>query len=206
MRHRQKPGFSEKPGFFGVAAASRVGESLLHVVRTPRDRPCPIADPTGGRGADPAQRPAGCGVPQAAGAPARVGDGLPHRAYCPLRPANACGDQALVEAILARQPWMVGFTCYVWNIERTLWIAAQLKRRQPDVKIVFGGPEITADNAWVLEQESLDYAVLGEGEQTFVELLAALGGPSLPARSHSGTPAAARRSAAVAAHAAGAAR
>ena len=92
----------------------------------------------------------------------------------PVALVNACGDRALVEAILARQPWMVGFTCYVWNIERTLWIAAQLKRRRPDVQIVLGGPEITADNAWVLEQGALDYAVLGEGEQTFVELLSAL--------------------------------
>lgn len=92
----------------------------------------------------------------------------------PMPLVNAGGDQALVEAILARQPWMVGFTCYVWNVERTLWIAAQLKRLQADIKIVLGGPEITADNAWVLEHGSADYAVLGEGEQTFVELLAAL--------------------------------
>ena len=33
----------------------------------------------------------------------------------------------LVEAILAGEPWMVGFTCYLWNIERTLWIAERLK-------------------------------------------------------------------------------
>lgn len=92
----------------------------------------------------------------------------------PVPLVNACGDRGLVEAILARQPWLVGLTCYVWNIERTLWVAAELKRRRPDIKIVCGGPEITADNAWVLQQEAFDYAVLGEGEQTFAELLAAL--------------------------------
>jgi radical SAM superfamily enzyme YgiQ (UPF0313 family) len=69
---------------------------------------------------------------------------------------------------------MVGFTCYVWNIDRTLWIAEHLKRRRPDLHIVLGGPEITGDNAWVLEHGAVDYAVLGEGEQTFVELLSAL--------------------------------
>ena len=41
--------------------------------------------------------------------------------------ANALGDQGLVAAILSRQPWLVGFTCYLWNIERTLWIAGRLK-------------------------------------------------------------------------------
>ena len=126
--------------------------------------------------------------------------------------ANTLGDQGLVEAILARQPWMVGFTCYLWNIDRTLWVIQQLKLRRPDLRVVIGGPEVTADNAWVMDrlagkgdrrllceapegpfrqkvpvpfspelggrlEESpgpLDYAVLGEGEQTFVDLLEAL--------------------------------
>ena len=92
----------------------------------------------------------------------------------PTAVANASGDQALVNAILARQPWLVGFTCYVWNIERTLWIADRLKRLRPELQIVLGGPELTADNAWVLDDAAVDYAVFGEGEQTFAELLAAL--------------------------------
>jgi len=94
--------------------------------------------------------------------------------WLPAALVNAGGDQALADAILARQPWLVGLTCYVWNIERALWLAACLKRRRPDLRIVLGGPEITADNAWVLQHAAIDYAVLGEGEQTFAELLAAL--------------------------------
>jgi len=90
----------------------------------------------------------------------------------PAALANGLGDQAMIEAILARQPWMVGFTCYVWNIERTLWIARQLKQRQPELMVLLGGPEITPDNAWVLQQPAIDYAVLGEGESTFAALLA----------------------------------
>ena len=62
--------------------------------------------------------------------------------------ANALGDQALVEEILGRQPFMVGFTCYLWNIERTLWIAQRLKQSQPGLRILLGGPEITADNSF----------------------------------------------------------
>ncbi|HVC92361.1 MAG TPA: radical SAM protein [Pirellulales bacterium] len=88
--------------------------------------------------------------------------------------ANTLGDQGLVEAILMRGPFLVGFTCYLWNIDRTLWIAARLKERCPDLRVVLGGPEITADNAWVLEQMAVDYAAIGEGEQTFCELLQAL--------------------------------
>ena len=87
--------------------------------------------------------------------------------------ANSLGDQGLIRAILARQPWMVGFTCYVWNVERTLWIAQRLKQRRPELIVVLGGPEITADNARVLQNPAVDYAVLGEGEQTFARLLQA---------------------------------
>ncbi len=67
---------------------------------------------------------------------------------------------------------MVGFTCYLWNVERSLWIAGRLKQRRPELKVLLGGPEITADNRWVLENTAVDYAVLGEGEATFAELLA----------------------------------
>ncbi len=92
----------------------------------------------------------------------------------PPRLANTLGDRGLVAAILDRRPWLVGFSCYVWNIERALWIAARLKEADPHIQIVLGGPEITEDNAWVLAHPAVDYAVLGEGEQTFAELLAAL--------------------------------
>ncbi len=92
----------------------------------------------------------------------------------PAALANSLGDQGLIRAILARQPWMVGFTCYVWNVERTLWIAQRLKQRRPDLIVLVGGPEVTADNTSVLQNPAVDYAVLGEGEQTFAQLLAAL--------------------------------
>jgi radical SAM superfamily enzyme YgiQ (UPF0313 family) len=98
----------------------------------------------------------------------------------PAAQANTLGDHALAEAIADRDPWMVGFTCYLWNIERTLWVARELKRQRPGVRIVLGGPEITADNAWVLGTADYDFAVIGEGEQTFAQLLLGLLGDDLP--------------------------
>jgi radical SAM superfamily enzyme YgiQ (UPF0313 family) len=92
----------------------------------------------------------------------------------PTVQSNYLGDVALVEAILHAQPWLIGFTCYLWNIERTLWIAQQIKARHPEIVIVIGGPEVTRDNAWVLHHPAVDYAVIGEGEQTFADLLPAL--------------------------------
>ncbi len=98
----------------------------------------------------------------------------------PAKQANTLGDQALVEALAACEPWLVGFTCYLWNIERTLWVAAELKRRRPEVRIVLGGPEITADNAWVLDTPDYEFAVIGEGEQTFAQMLLGLLGDDSP--------------------------
>jgi radical SAM superfamily enzyme YgiQ (UPF0313 family) len=92
----------------------------------------------------------------------------------PAALANWLGDRALVEALLEREPWMVGFTCYLWNVQRTLWIAARLKERRPDLRILVGGPEITPDNDWVLQAPPVDWAAVGEGEQTFAELLEGL--------------------------------
>jgi radical SAM superfamily enzyme YgiQ (UPF0313 family) len=92
----------------------------------------------------------------------------------PTSAANYRSDQGLVEEILAREPWLVGFTCYLWNIDRTLWIAQVLKARRPELLILLGGPEITADNDWVLAHPAVDYAAIGEGEQTFCDLLHAL--------------------------------
>ena len=45
----------------------------------------------------------------------------------PAHLCNRLGDRALAAAILDRRPQLVGFTCYLWNIQRTLWIARQLK-------------------------------------------------------------------------------
>lgn len=104
----------------------------------------------------------------------------------PARQANALGDQALVEALAARNPWLVGFTCYLWNIERTLWVARDLKRLRPDTRIVIGGPEITSDNAWVLDTPDYDFAVIGEGEQTFAELLLRLRNEEIPSATIAG--------------------
>src|SRR4051812_4695048 len=79
----------------------------------------------------------------------------------PAPHANSLGDHALAAAITSREPWLVGFTCYLWNIERTLWLAREVKRLSPRTRVVLGGPEVTADNAWLLESDAYDFAVIG---------------------------------------------
>ena len=92
----------------------------------------------------------------------------------PARLANTLSDQGLAAEIVDRKPWLVGWTCYLWNIERSLHVARLVKSTHPEMRMLLGGPEITADNAWVLQRPEVDFAAIGEGEQTFVELLADL--------------------------------
>lgn len=84
---------------------------------------------------------------------------------------DIAGDAALVEAICSESPDVVGFTCYVWNIARTLHIAQRIKEGLPGVRIIAGGPEITASFLSDVPGTAIDIAAIGEGERTFVELL-----------------------------------
>ncbi len=90
------------------------------------------------------------------------------------------GDAALLEAIVARRPDLLALSLYTWNSERSLALALRAKAALPDLLVVAGGPEVQADNQWLITHPALDLAALGEGEQTFAELLAALAGGARP--------------------------
>jgi Fe-S oxidoreductase len=84
---------------------------------------------------------------------------------------DSAGDAQLVEAIVAQRPSLLGLSLYTWNSERTLTIAQQVKARLPDLQVIVGGPEVQTDNSWLLAHPAVDVAVIGEGEQTFADLL-----------------------------------
>ncbi len=87
--------------------------------------------------------------------------------------ADYAGDAALVEAIAAYAPQILGLSLYTWNSERTLAIAERAKAILPGLIVIGGGPEVQHDNTWLLAHPGIDIAVVGEGEQTFVDLLRA---------------------------------
>lgn len=85
--------------------------------------------------------------------------------------ADHAGDARLVQAIVARAPDVLGFSLYTWNSERSLDIARRVRQQLPALQVIVGGPEVQRDNLWVLEHPAVDLAVLGEGEQTFADVL-----------------------------------
>ncbi|MCM3568703.1 B12-binding domain-containing radical SAM protein [Neobacillus mesonae] len=78
----------------------------------------------------------------------------------------------IVSDLFQQKPNIIGFSCYIWNIEETLKVVNILKKIDPSVYIVLGGPEVTYDTCWWMENyPEIDFIVTGEGEQTFKQLL-----------------------------------
>jgi hypothetical protein len=85
--------------------------------------------------------------------------------------ASYFGCRMLVERIVALKPAILGFTLYLWNVERSLHIAREVKKRLPYIQVVVGGPEVSGAAVHLLSDSHIDIAVDGEGEITFVEIV-----------------------------------
>ncbi len=100
----------------------------------------------------------------------------------------------LVPDILARCPDAVGFSTTTSAFPGGAAIASRLKEKRPDLPIVFGGVHPTSIWARLLKgYPAIDAIVVGEGEESFVELAKAGFKPSmdlrgLAFRDASGTP------------------
>lgn len=72
-------------------------------------------------------------------------------------------------------PFIVGFSCYVWNYEYNKTLAKAIKDKYPDCITVFGGHQINADSE-VVGSSFADFVILSEGEESFRKLLLCLCG------------------------------
>jgi hypothetical protein len=100
---------------------------------------------------------------------------------------NAC----LMEEVLKTGADAVAFTLCLWNVERILRIARRLKEARPELFLMAGGPEISEDHPFLLEEPVFNVLVTGEGEAVFPEILKGIRIGKLPAYdnvliSHSG--------------------
>ncbi|MEO3945681.1 B12-binding domain-containing radical SAM protein [Gorillibacterium sp. CAU 1737] len=78
----------------------------------------------------------------------------------------------VVTDLFGRRPDVVGFSCYIWNIEETLRISELLKKVLPELRIILGGPEVSYDaDIWLKRSPAVDFIVMGEGEEPFRGLL-----------------------------------
>lgn len=70
-------------------------------------------------------------------------------------------------------PYMMGFSCYLWNTEFNKVLAKTVKEKYPDCIIVFGGHNAAEDGSLLKTEDYIDIVMTGEGEETFASLLTA---------------------------------
>ncbi|MDD2215943.1 MAG: DUF4080 domain-containing protein [Eubacteriales bacterium] len=84
-------------------------------------------------------------------------------------------DDYIYTELLRGEYGAICFSCYIWNIERILYLAETIKKAKPDLIIVLGGPEAGHRGEELLKNyKAIDLIVMGEGEETFPDLLALL--------------------------------
>lgn len=70
---------------------------------------------------------------------------------------------------------LIGFSCYIWNIEKIKELAADIKKACPRVRILLGGPEAGSDAvSFLAEHRWADWILRGEGEISLVRFLQCL--------------------------------
>jgi radical SAM superfamily enzyme YgiQ (UPF0313 family) len=83
----------------------------------------------------------------------------------------------ILEDIMDYNADLIGFSCYLWNIEDVLDIAENIKKIKSETVIILGGPEVSYEVEDLLKEKSyIDYVIINEGEERFQNLLQVLKG------------------------------
>lgn len=79
---------------------------------------------------------------------------------------------AIETTIIDEKPDLIGFSCYLWNIEKIITLIELVKQKFPNIVIMCGGPEVGFDAIYFLTKYSfIDFIIRGEGENSHHELL-----------------------------------
>lgn len=74
-----------------------------------------------------------------------------------------------VDEIIEMNPTVVGFSQYYISEEPTKWMCQEIKRRNPDILIAVGGPNVHKN--WFNIHPYYDYVIVGEGENNLLVML-----------------------------------
>ena len=79
---------------------------------------------------------------------------------------------SILAELYHRKPDVAAFSCYIWNWNVIRELLAELPKVLPDTKLWLGGPEVSFHAEKLMaEFPQLSGIMIGEGEETFVELL-----------------------------------
>ncbi|GAB4324181.1 MAG: hypothetical protein Kow0069_29660 [Promethearchaeota archaeon] len=89
---------------------------------------------------------------------------------------NRDWQEHLTREVAQFKPGVVGVSCVTFNLQRSLEIASRIKELWPEVFVLFGGVHPTLLPGETLAHPQVDGVVLGDGEETLVEVLERLEG------------------------------
>lgn len=82
---------------------------------------------------------------------------------------------SIIASLHMQKADVIAFSCYIWNIEKVLYICRCLKEVNPKIKIILGGHEVSYDAEEIMRDNPwVDYIISGEGEKAVKALLHAI--------------------------------
>lgn len=86
----------------------------------------------------------------------------------------------IVDDLLLQNPDVIGLSVYIWNVEKVKLLIDLIKEKSPQTILIVGGPEVTYEPDYFVENWNVDYLISGEGEFVLGELLTAISTKSEP--------------------------
>ena len=81
-------------------------------------------------------------------------------------------SHAILADLYQKRPQVAAFSCYIWNWNMVQDLLAELPKLLPDTALWLGGPEVSFHAETLLQTlPQLTGIMVGEGEETFLELL-----------------------------------
>ena len=77
----------------------------------------------------------------------------------------------IVTDILSLKIDVLAISVYIWNVALVKQLITRLKQLAPELIIIVGGPEVSYEIDYFLDNFAIDYLISGEGEVVFKELL-----------------------------------
>ena len=86
--------------------------------------------------------------------------------------AHPDDQRVIVDSLRALRPAFIGFSCTTSSFLDGVRLAGLARAELPGIRTVFGGPHVSALREQVLrDYPEVDFAVVGEGEETLLELI-----------------------------------
>lgn len=93
--------------------------------------------------------------------------------YIPFLEKNFDQRHLVLKKIEKSDPDVVAFSVYTGTYKWAVDLAREIKKKM-DIKTIFGGIHVTLVPEFAIQEGSIDFLIVGEGEEAFLELLEAL--------------------------------